>query len=205
VEALAERRIDVVCVQETRWRGSGCRFFGAIGKRYKLSWMGSKAKTDGVGIFVAEKWVDSVVSVEWNSERVLVLKMVLGDCLLNVFTVYAPHSGKPDEEKESFWNKVFHLVSCIPQNEMVVFAADMNGHIGSRNVGYEGTHGGFGYGSRNADGSRILEFADGLNRLHWYGHVLRKADDDWVKKCMEYEVEGPRPRGRPKRTWREVV
>jgi len=28
---------------------------------------------------------------------------------------------------------------------------------------------------------------------------------DWVKKCMEYEVEGPRPRGRPKRTWREVV
>ena len=24
-------------------------------------------------------------------------------------------------------------------------------------------HGGFGYGSRNADGSRILEFADGLN------------------------------------------
>jgi len=36
------------------------------------------------------------------------------------------------------------------------------------------------------------------NRLRWYGHVLRK---DWVKKCMEYEVECPRP----KRTWREVV
>jgi len=26
-----------------------------------------------------------------------------------------------------------------------------------------------------------------------------------VKKCMEYEVEGSRPRGRPKRTWKEVV
>ena len=38
-----------------------------------------------------------------------------------------------------------------------------------------------------------------------YGHVLRKEDIDWVKKCMEYEVEGSRPRGRPKRTWREVV
>jgi len=35
--------------------------------------------------------------------------------------------------------------------------------------------------------------------------VLQKEDDDWVKKCMEYEVEGPRPRGRPKKTWREVV
>jgi len=27
----------------------------------------------------------------------------------------------------------------------------------------------------------------------------------WVKKCIEYEVEGSRPRGRPKRTWKEVV
>jgi len=39
------------------------------------------------------------------------------------------------------------------------------------------------------------------NRLRWYGHMLRKEDDDWVKKCMVYEVEGPRP----KRTWREVA
>jgi len=35
--------------------------------------------------------------------------------------------------------------------------------------------------------------------------VLRKADTDWVKKCMEYEVEGSRPRGSQKSTWREVV
>jgi len=28
------------------------------------------------------------------------------------------------------------------------------------------------------------------NRLRWYGHVLRKDDDDWVKKSMEYEVQG---------------
>ena len=43
------------------------------------------------------------------------------------------------------------------------------------------------------------------NRLRWYGHVLRKEDTDWVKKCMEYELAVPRPRDRPKRTWREVV
>jgi len=35
--------------------------------------------------------------------------------------------------------------------------------------------------------------------------ALKKEDDDWMKRCMEYEVEGPRPRGRLKRTWREVV
>jgi len=41
--------------------------------------------------------------------------------------------------------------------------------------------------------------------LQWYGYVLQKEDGDWVKKCMEYQVEGCRPRGKPKRNWREVV
>jgi len=35
--------------------------------------------------------------------------------------------------------------------------------------------------------------------------VLQKEDNDWVMKCMEYEVEGARPTGRPKTTWRETV
>jgi len=26
-----------------------------------------------------------------------------------------------------------------------------------------------------------------------------------VKKCMDFVVEGVRPRGRPKRTWKKVV
>jgi len=43
------------------------------------------------------------------------------------------------------------------------------------------------------------------NMLRWYRHVLRKEDSDWMKKCMEYEVEGARPRGKRKKTWREIV
>jgi len=41
---------------------------------------------------------------------------------------------------------------------MVVLAGDINGHVGSSNVGYDGTDGGYGYGARNADFSRILKF-----------------------------------------------
>ena len=47
--------------------------------------------------------------------------------------------------------------------KMVVLAGDINGHVGSSNAGYNGMYGGFGHGDRNADSSRILEFADGLN------------------------------------------
>jgi len=35
--------------------------------------------------------------------------------------------------------------------------------------------------------------------------VLQKEDNDWMKKYVEYGVDGSRPRGRPKKTWREVV
>ena len=31
------------------------------------------------------------------------------------------------------------------------------------------------------------------------------CDEDWVKKCMEYRVEGRRPVGRARRTWLESV
>jgi len=107
VEAWAERRMDVACVQETQWRGNG--FFGAIGKRYKLFWMGSKAKTDDVAIFVAEEWVDSVLSVERHSERVLVLKMVLGDCLRNVSRYVLLTQGNLTRKRRDFGMKYFIL------------------------------------------------------------------------------------------------
>ena len=42
-------------------------------------------------------------------------------------------------------------------------------------------------------------------RLRWYGHVMRKGNEDWVKKCMEYRVEGRIPVGRPIKTWLESV
>ena len=42
-------------------------------------------------------------------------------------------------------------------------------------------------------------------RLRWYGHVMRKGDEDWVMKGMEFRVEGRRPVGRPRWTWLESV
>ena len=38
-----------------------------------------------------------------------------------------------------------------------------------------------------------------------YEHVIRKNDEDWVKKCMELRIEGRRPVGRPRRRWLESV
>jgi len=35
--------------------------------------------------------------------------------------------------------------------------------------------------------------------------VFRKDESEWVNKFMDFVVESVRPRGRPKRTWKEVV
>jgi len=42
-------------------------------------------------------------------------------------------------------------------------------------------------------------------RLRWYGHVERKAADDWVSKCRSLEVEGNIRKGRGKKAWMECV
>jgi len=67
--------------------------------------MGGEERSDGVGIFVAEKCVDSLVSVERHSKRVPIVRIVLDNGLLNVLSVYAPHSWKPEEEKRVFGTK----------------------------------------------------------------------------------------------------
>ena len=43
------------------------------------------------------------------------------------------------------------------------------------------------------------------DRLRWDGHVMMKRDEDWVKKCIEFRVEGRRQVGRQIMTLLESV
>ena len=43
------------------------------------------------------------------------------------------------------------------------------------------------------------------NGVRWYGHVIRREDDNILKKAMIMEVNGQRKRGRPKVTWKRQV
>ena len=52
-----------------------------------------------------------------------------------------------------------NLVQTIDGLETFLICGDFNGHIGKAALGYEGIHGGYGFGKRNVDGERILKFA----------------------------------------------
>jgi len=43
------------------------------------------------------------------------------------------------------------------------------------------------------------------SRLRWFGCVERKDDNDRVKRCITWEVEGIRQTGRPKKIWWDCV
>ena len=42
-------------------------------------------------------------------------------------------------------------------------------------------------------------------RMRWYGHVMRKEDDNCIKRIMNAEVYGRRSRGRQKKRWRDMI
>ena len=42
-------------------------------------------------------------------------------------------------------------------------------------------------------------------RLRWFGHVERKEENNWVKKCTRMNVIGVVNRGAPRKTWRSCV
>jgi hypothetical protein len=51
------------------------------------------------------------------------------------------------------------LVSSVPFLGKLLIGGDLNGHVGSTRVCFDGVHEGFGYGSRNQEGEGILNFA----------------------------------------------
>lgn len=160
VETITRRRIDVCCLQETRWKGGSCRWFGPQDSRYKFLWQGREDGSAGVGILVAKKWAEKIVGVERISERCIVVRILVGERVCHFMSAYAPQVGRSDREKDAFWTQLTHVVGRIPDRDMFFLGADLNGHVGRLANGYEGVHGGHGFGERNNEGLRILDFAD---------------------------------------------
>ncbi|VDO83086.1 unnamed protein product [Heligmosomoides polygyrus] len=70
--------------------------------------------------------------------------------LYQYFSAYAPQTGCSDQAKEEFWSLLDEKTAEVPSKD-VISAGELNGHVGAAKDGYS-CHGGFGYGSRNADG-----------------------------------------------------
>ena len=50
-----------------------------------------------------------------------------------------------------------------------------------------------------------LESMAKASSMRWYGHILRKEDENVIVKASKFEMSGSRGRGRPKQTWKKQV
>ncbi|KAK6764278.1 hypothetical protein RB195_024554 [Necator americanus] len=102
---------------------------------------------------------NSVTAVDRLSDRLMAVEVDTGEVELRVVSAYAPQAGCSKEEKASFWEDLEQYVQSLESEEILLIGGDVNGHVGSRKDGFESCHGGYGYGARNDDGLRILEYA----------------------------------------------
>ena len=88
------------------------------------------------------------------------MKLRLNNTKVIVVTVYAPQQGRPEEEKEQFYQKLQHQIYSIRTDEEEIVMGDLNGHIGTQREGYEQVMGYHGIGNRNDEGERVLDFCN---------------------------------------------
>ncbi|KAK3521948.1 hypothetical protein QTP70_020049 [Hemibagrus guttatus] len=86
-DMMERRKVDILCVQETRWKGSKAR---SIGAGFKLFYYGVDSKRNGVGVVLKEEFVRNVQEVKRVSDRVMSLKLGIEGVMLNVVSGYAP-------------------------------------------------------------------------------------------------------------------
>ena len=160
IDVMQRRKIMILCIQETKWKGQSAK---KLGEGYKVYYTGEDTRRNGVGIILHPDLHESVTDVQRISDRLMGLKFVKDKRVWHIVTAYAPQQGCSEEEKEDFWEKLEEYIEGIPRSELLVLSGDMNAHVGESSDGFEGIHGGRGFGRRNQEGDRFLEFAEAMD------------------------------------------
>ncbi|XP_071732183.1 uncharacterized protein [Rutidosis leptorrhynchoides] len=98
------------------------------------------------------------MDVSIRGDRIMSVRLVIQEVTYTVISAYAPHAGLGAAEKRHFWESLDEVVRMCPPDHRLLIGGDLNGHIGTNAEGYQGAHGGFGYGVRNEEGLSILDF-----------------------------------------------
>ena len=94
VDTASRRRVNILCVQETKWKGQKAKEVDNTG--FKLWYTGTVVNRNGVGDLIDKSIKNGVVGVRRQRDRIILGKLVVGDMVLNVISAYAP--SRPQRE-----------------------------------------------------------------------------------------------------------
>ena len=69
-DVMERRNVDVLCLQEAKWKGSKAR---NIGGGYKIFYNGADGRKSGKGIVLREELAESVLEVKMASDRLMAM------------------------------------------------------------------------------------------------------------------------------------
>ena len=84
---------------------------------------------------VEKELADFVVEVRRKSDRIMVIKVLVGSVFVNVVSVYALHVGLPEDTKKLFWDDLDMVIQDVPWSEKLFMGGDFNGHIYADSIG----------------------------------------------------------------------
>ena len=100
VNMMERRNVDILCLQETKWKGSKAR---NVGEGCKIFYNGANERKNGIGIVLREELAESVLEVKRVSDRLMAMKLEVKGSILNIVSAYAPQVNNSMEEKNDFW------------------------------------------------------------------------------------------------------
>jgi hypothetical protein len=74
-----------------------------------------------------------VVDVKRCGDRIIMVKLIFRNLILNVISTYAPHVAHNENTKREFRKGLEDLVRSVPSGEKLVIG-DLNGHVGTSNT-----------------------------------------------------------------------
>ena len=83
------------------------------------------------------------------------------------------------EEKNDFWEDLDGLIESISTEERIVLGADFNGRVGEGNIGDEEIIRRYGAGTRNKEGSMVVDFGKRMD-LAIVNTYFKKKDEHRV-------------------------
>jgi hypothetical protein len=92
--------INILCVQETKWTDKKAKEVEDIG--FKLWYIRKERSRNDVGILIDKSLKNGVIAVRRQGDRIIMIKLIFGDLVLNVISVYAPQVGLSDDIKRRF-------------------------------------------------------------------------------------------------------
>ncbi|KAL1446089.1 hypothetical protein WDU94_009850 [Cyamophila willieti] len=163
LKEIRRMNINILGVSDTQWRTAGN--FVVNSGEYKIYHSSTDVTTHryGVAIIIEKEIEKCVTGFVPLSDRVMMLSIASENGTINLIQVYAPTADKSDEEIETFYEEIESLLKTTKKHDITIILGDFNAKVGDCVV--DGITGGYGLGTRNDRGDRLIEFCQNEDML----------------------------------------